>query len=56
MLKGAVIENVFDLIIWPKNPPALITARHRGCSAGDKTDNGKTILSPCVTSLKVVNG
>jgi len=56
MLKGAVIENIFHLVIWPKNPPAFIAARHRGCSTSDKTHNGKTILSPCITSLKVGNG
>ena len=55
MLKGTVIEHIFHLVIWPKNPPAFVAARHRGCGASDKTHNGKTILDPCVTSLKVGN-
>jgi hypothetical protein len=53
MVKCAIIENIFDLSIQPKNPLALKAGWHGFCSTSDEPYNSKAILNTCIVSLKV---
>jgi hypothetical protein len=52
MPKCTIIKNVFDLRVGPKNPLPLKAGGHRLGSASDKSYNRKTMLHPCIASLK----
>ena len=51
--KCTIIENVFDLVVGPKNPLPLKAGRHRLGGTHDEPYNGQTILDPHIASLKV---
>jgi hypothetical protein len=56
MLKGTIVEYIFDLSVGAKNPLSFKASRHRLCGASDEPYNGKTMLDPCIASLKVDSG
>jgi hypothetical protein len=56
MLKCAIVKDIFDFSVGPKNPLALKAGRHRLCCASDQPHNGKAMLDPCIASLKANSG